>query len=94
MNKEALTFKLRKPIQGLDQFCYVFNDLPAKCDLQLQDITENRDVFSYVSISFEIPDVYTFVFNRDLNIQITGDDLLGVCKIKCGMSKFGTEITM
>lgn len=78
MNKEALTFKLRKPIQGLDQFCYVFNDLPAKCDLQLQDITENKDVFSYVSISFEIPDVYTFVFNRDLNIQITGDDLLAV----------------
>lgn len=79
MNNETLTFKLRKPICGLDQFCYVFNDLPAICDLQLQDITENKkDVFSYVSISFEIPGVYTFIFNRDLQGQITGDRLLAV----------------
>lgn len=73
-----LTFNLRKPIRRLEEFCEVFNDLPANCDLQLQDIRENDEVFSYISISFEIPGVYSLVFNRDLVGKITGDDLLAI----------------
>lgn len=76
-----MNFYLRKPLEGLDVFCNVFNQLitdGAKCSIQLQDITEENTTFSYVSISFSFYGQIFLTFNRDLVGTITADNLLDV----------------
>lgn len=74
-------FHLRKPVKKLRQFCDVFNSLISKgatCNIQLQDVAEGENLFSYISVSFKTPEGYTFIFNRDLKEQASEDMLLAV----------------